>query len=49
MARRNAIGDTDGRFEFGLLLPRGPVAPHATFESRSTDFTPWTTALQIRA
>ena len=30
-----ASGDTAGRAEFGLLLPRGPVTPQATFEAPS--------------
>ena len=49
IARRKASGATEGRLEFGLLLPRGPVAPQATFELRCADLTPWTTALQIFA
>ena len=43
------MGETEGRLELGLLLPRGPVAPQATFEVRSTDLMPCTTALQMRA
>ena len=33
----------------GITLPRGPVAPHATFDVRRTDLTPRTIALQIFA
>jgi hypothetical protein len=49
MTRANGIGETEGRLEFGLLSPRGAVTPQATFEPGVTDFTPVTTALQMRA
>ena len=39
-----------GRTEFGLLFPRGPVTPQATFEAPTVVLrTPLTTALQIFA
>ena len=46
----NGGGDTAGRAEFGLLLPLGPVTPHATFEAPTVVLrTPLTIALQIFA
>ena len=46
----NAIGDIDGRLVRGALLPRGPVAPQATFSpAKYVKCTPCQMAVQIRA
>ena len=50
IARRNGRGEVAGRIEFGLLLPRGPVTPHATLEAPTVVLRiPFTIALQILA
>jgi hypothetical protein len=43
-------GEVDGRELSGASLPRGPVAPHATFSpARRVEWTPTQTAEQIFA